>query len=290
LYLKESYNIQTFFIPPSFPAGLYEQLRTIIHVQFDDNYFQTQRQIKTIEEIDLIRRACRLTSAALLHARKILQDCSVDDNQRLCHRGKILTSEILRKKIEYFCLQRGGICQDTIVSCSQQSAHPHHPGAGALSANNFIVIDLFPHLKTTPYYGDMTRTFLKGTASYGQKQMMSCVRDCQAQVIRQIKPGVNTHDLMTFAENYFEQCGFGLKKSKKGFEGFIHSLGHGIGLSLHEPPSIGHNSTVLEPNMVFTVEPGLYFRTIGGVRIEDVVQVTPDGCRLLSHCPYQWQL
>ncbi|MDR0647421.1 MAG: aminopeptidase P family protein [Puniceicoccales bacterium] len=291
LYLQKAYGVSVFIVPDDFPAHLYETLKKLVPIKFDTDYFQTQRQFKSEAEVEHIKAACQLTSQAILYARAILKKSCADTTQSLLYyRGKILTSERLRSAIESYCLKKGGYCAGTIVSCAQQAADPHCEGMGPLYANEFIVIDVFPRLNQSGYYGDMTRTFLKGVASMRQKQLFSCVQTCQRELIGRIRPGVNTRDLMQFAQDYFEQNGFGLRKTNDVCEGFIHSVGHGLGLGLHEYPSVGINAVVLEPNMVFTIEPGLYFRDGGGVRIEDVVQVTSTGCQLLSRCPYQWIL
>ncbi|MDR0393206.1 MAG: aminopeptidase P family protein [Puniceicoccales bacterium] len=291
LYLQKEYDVSSFIIPDDFPAHLYETLKKLVPIKFDTVYFQTQRQFKSASEVEQIKTACQLTSQAILYARAILKKSCTEATQPFLHyQGKVLTSERLRGAIECYCLKKGGHCAGTIVSCSQQAADPHCEGTGPLYANEFIVIDVFPRLNQSGYYGDMTRTFLKGVASIRQKQLFSCVQACQRELIGRIRPGVNTKDLMQFAQNYFERNGFGLRKTNGVCEGFIHSVGHGLGLGLHEYPSVGINSVVLEPNMVFTVEPGLYFHDLGGVRIEDVVQVTSMGCQLLSRCPYQWIL
>ncbi len=285
--LQEQYNISSFVIPDNFPAALYEQIRRY-NVQFDPHYFQTQRKIKNQQETEHVQAACHLTAQSILHAKAILQESQIGAHEQLYYQGQVLTSERLRSEIECFCLQANGHCEGTIVSCGQEAANPHCEGNGPLYANEFIVIDVFPRLNQ--YYGDMTRTFLKGQASQEQRQMLACVQQCQQEIIKRIKPGVDARTCMQFAQTFFEQNGYGLKKTERGYEGFIHSVGHGVGIDLHEYPSIANSSIQLEPNMVFTVEPGLYFEKLGGVRIEDVVQVTDDGCKLLSHCPYDWIL
>lgn len=285
-YLQQQYAIDRFVVPNDFPATVYAQCYQTVPLGFDAAAFETMRAIKTASEIDEIRKACKVTADILGYAKSILHHSTVHNHQ-LEYDGSMLTSERLRTLMEQYGFNHGACAEDTIVAGGEQAVHPHHRGEGPLYEGQLIVLDCFPYLKQSGYYGDMTRTVVKGYAKSEQMRMYQCVRDCQQALIERIHPGVLTSDLMQFALDFFERAGFGLKQTAMGCEGFIHSVGHGLGLGLHEYPSVGAQAIALEAGMVITVEPGLYFHTIGGVRIEDDVVVTPTGCERLSDCSYE---
>ena len=282
-FLKEIYAIDRFVVPDDFPASLYAEVAPRVPMTFDTAFFERQRVVKTSAEISEIRKACGLTAAALKEAVRMLRNSVVEDGV-LYLEEKPLTSERLRAMMEIYCLERGGVANGTIVACGKDAAYPHCAGSGSLRAGETIVIDVFPYLKASHFYGDMTRTIVKGHATSEQKRMYEAVFDCQRVLLKRLQPGVLTSDLMTFALRFFEDRGYGLKCTENGTEGFIHSVGHGIGLDIHEYPPVGSKPIALQPGMVITVEPGLYFPSIGGVRIEDDVLITEDGCEVLTSC------
>jgi Xaa-Pro aminopeptidase len=282
-FLKDTYEIDRFVVPNDFPAAIYAEISKQVPVVFDASFFEQQRAIKTKAEIAEIRKACTLTTNVLQEAIRILRESTVEEGV-LYFEDEILTSERLRAMMEIYCLERGGVADGTIVACGKDGAYPHCVGNGALHADELIVIDVFPYLKTSHFYGDMTRTVVKGHATEAQKKIYQAVLDCQTALLEQLHPGVLTSDLQTFALRFFEERGYGVKHTEKGTEGFIHSVGHGIGLDIHEYPSVGSQPIALKSGMVITVEPGLYFHTVGGVRIEDDVLITNDGCEILTAC------
>ncbi len=288
-YLQKEFYIDTFIIPYHFPAKIYSEIFTHVPILFDQSSFNKQRAIKTTTEVNEIKTACQLTASTIDYAKSILRKCT-NLNGILHFNNEVLTSERLRSLMEIFCLQNGGISKGTIIACGQDAVNPHCQGYGPLYANELIVIDFFPRLKNSHYYGDMTRTVIVGKSSNQQEKLYQCVLQCQHELILRIKSGISVKTLMEFAVQFFEQSGYGLKKSENGCEGFIHSVGHGLGLDLHEYPSVSYNDIILEAGMVITIEPGLYFYDIGGVRIEDDVLVTEDGCEILSKCDYNLTL
>lgn len=288
-FLQRQFDVATFIVPDDFPASIYAQIVDQIPIEFDAAAFNQQRACKTDDEKAEIKKACQLASRTITFAKDILQTSDVKDGA-LFFDNQPLTSEALRGRMEIYCLEHGGYATDTIVAGGQDATNPHCVGHGVLRANQLIVIDFFPRLQHSHYYGDMTRTFIKGKASKEQADMYCCVQDCQRALIAQVKAGVLTSTLMAFATQFFEERGYGLKQSEQGYQGFIHSVGHGLGLNLHEYPSISTRPIRLEPGMVITIEPGLYFNEVGGVRIEDDVYVTEDGCELLSRCNYDFEL
>jgi len=152
-------------------------------------------------------------------------------------------------------------------------------------------VDIFPRVSATGYFGDMTRTFLRGRASDRQRELVEAVRAAQLAALRKVRAGVDGRLVHRKVIEVFESRGFRTKIGKGGSTGFFHGTGHGVGLAIHEPPRMNMTANiVLKKGSVVTVEPGLYYPGLGACRIEDVVQVTAGPPRLLSSYPYDWEL
>ena len=168
-----------------------------------------------------------------------------------------------------------------------QAAEPHERGHGPIQKNVPIVIDIFPRSKKSGYFADMSRTVCIGTPPSEAQKMYDAVLGAQELAISMVRPGLACRAIQEAVEQFFIDAGFVTSGEGKEFayaEGFVHSIGHGVGLQIHEPPRFGKKSEdVLLPGEVVTVEPGLYYKDIGGVRIEDMVLVTEDGCRNLTN-------
>ena len=165
-----------------------------------------------------------------------------------------------------------------IISSGVQASMPHHKGSGPLHAHKPLVCDLFFRSRSNRYFADMTRTYVKGTPSDDVRKMHMAVAAAQMAAFAQIRPGVAAADVHAAAAQEITDAGFDV-----GEQGFIHGLGHGLGLQLHELPNVGPNSKdILEAGHVITVEPGLYYKEHGGVRLEDVVVVTEHGFENLT--------
>ncbi len=168
-----------------------------------------------------------------------------------------------------------------IVAGGEQAAEPHEFGTGPLSANSTIVIDIFPRSKVTGYYADMSRTVCIGASSLELQKMYNAVLGAQELAVSMVRPGVRCARIHEAVEKFFKDKGYvtsGKGKEFKFAEGFVHGLGHGVGLNIHEAPFINKNSEeMLEAGDVITIEPGLYYNNIGGVRLEDLLVVTDTG-------------
>jgi Xaa-Pro aminopeptidase len=147
-----------------------------------------------------------------------------------------------------------------------------------LAANSPIVIDIFPRNKSSRYFADMTRTVLKGEAPIDVKEIYEAVCLAQAEGLRAIRAGVYGKEVHSRVSEVFRDQGY---PETEG-QGFTHSTGHGVGLDVHEKPSLGEAGEILPESCVVTVEPGLYYPDIGGVRMEDMVVVKKDGCDNLT--------
>jgi Xaa-Pro aminopeptidase len=186
-----------------------------------------------------------------------------------------LTESAVAFEISSVIGELGGVLSfPSLVQSGPNSALPHlEPSNRKLAPGDFILLDF--GAAYDGYKADTTRMAVVGPPSEQQREMHQVVLDAHDAAIAAVRPGVTTGDVDAAARDVIERAGYG--------ERFFHRVGHGLGLEGHEDPSLDPGSrTVLEPGMVFTVEPGVYIPGFGGVRIEDDVAVTADGCRLLT--------
>ncbi|MGI8650861.1 MAG: M24 family metallopeptidase [Rubrobacter sp.] len=261
-----------------------------IEVNPDGGYFTGLRRQKTKEEISYITEAQRATEAATAHAADVLRASDVANDGTLAWNGETLTSEILRAEIDIHLLRNSFVAVNTIAAGGSQAADPHERGSGPLKAGEMIICDVFPSGALSHYYADMTRTFIKGEPSDEARRMYEVVLESQEVALGMIRAGVNGKDVHTAVSEVIHTAGYKTlvhdqQPGKPLTEGFFHGTGHGVGLDLHEGPSLGTQNVELKPGDVVTVEPGVYDPEIGGVRIEDLVVVTKDGCDNLTRSP-----
>jgi Xaa-Pro aminopeptidase len=248
-----------------------------------------ERAIKSEREQAAVAEGNRASAAGIRAVEQVLRRAAIKSGY-LYFEGRKLTSERLRREADVACLYRGAVAAHTIVAGGDQACDPHCSGKGPLRANELIIVDVFPRVTATGYFGDMTRTFLKGRASTAQRRLVAAVREAQRMAIGSIKAGLNGSTVHRKVEEFFAREGFPTGKREKGHEGFFHGTGHGLGLEIHEYPRLGRTGGRLRAGMVTTVEPGLYYRGLGGCRIEDVVAVTGRGSEMLSRCHYRWEI
>jgi Xaa-Pro aminopeptidase len=185
-------------------------------------------------------------------------------------------------------LRAGGVPAGTIVAGGDQACDPHERGYGALYADSLIILDVFPRDAKTGYFGDMTRTVLRGRASEAQRKLWETVKAGQALALKRVKAGVDGMTIHKAIQELFAARGFPTEVRNGRRVGFFHGTGHGLGLEIHEHPRL--QKVVLKDRQVLTVEPGLYYPGVGGAREEDVVVVTKTGCRILSRFPKQLEI
>jgi Xaa-Pro aminopeptidase len=289
--LAKDFKQTRFTVPHDFPAGVFDQLYELgLDLEIADGALFPAREIKTPVEAAAIREGNRLSALGFAAAEKILRASKIT-GRALRHRGKIVTSEMLKFAVEVAILEAGGVSSNTIVAGGDQACDPHERGSGPLRAHDLIILDIFPRVTKTGYHGDMTRTFLRGRASDAQRALVAAVRAAQLAALKMIRAGVNGRAVHHKCVEVFAVRGFATKHTPKGSVGFFHGTGHGLGLAVHEPPRMSPTIDYpLKKNSVVTVEPGLYYPGLGGCRIEDVVQVTAAAPRMLSRYPYNWEL
>lgn len=287
-----SLKISHIKVPYSFPAILAFELKNLKFIiePHEQHIFFQEREIKSQFEVNAIKAASKACAAGLFTAETILKAAKVQSG-KLYFKGKPLTSESLRTSIEIACLEQGAIAMNTIVAGGNEACDPHCRGSKILRANELIIIDIFPKSKSTGYYADMTRTFLKGKLSEPQKKIVHAVLEAQKLAISKIKNGAICKTIHEAVQQYFEKKGFKTKKVGNHYEGFFHGTGHSLGLEIHETPRINALTVnSLKTGNVITIEPGLYYPGIGGCRIEDTIWVKKEGCSLLSDYHYKWHI
>lgn len=289
VFLKK-HRVRQLQVPSDFPVRYYLPLRRAgFRIELKPAPFYGERILKKPGEIKAILESLRATEQAVGEAIKILK-ASVIKGKRLFYRGKILTSERLKLAIHQHLLQAGCIAEHTIVACADQSIDPHQRGSGPLYAHQPIVMDVFPRSERTLYYGDFTRTVVRGKASPQLKKMYAAVQEGQKIAFRMIRSGIAGKKIHATIQKRFSQLGFQTGGKDDRMQGFFHSTGHGLGLEIHEPPRISMGNDILKAGQVVTVEPGLYYKGVGGVRLEDVVVVTQKGCRVLTKFPQRLEI
>ncbi len=247
------------------------------------------RELKDAVEIAAIESAQRANERAMQAAVDLVAGARVGHDGLLYDGEVVLTSERLRSVIEASLLADNCTGADTITASGPDSAEPHNSGEGPIHAGQPIVIDVFPFNNKLRYYADMTRTISKGTPNHEIVRMYNLTREALDLALGLIRPGVTGRSVYEAVCRLYEEHGYAtfLRENKMPETGFVHSLGHGVGLEVHEGPHLGRAENVLRENEVITVEPGLYVPGLGGVRLEDMVVVTADGCRNLTEFPRQ---
>jgi Xaa-Pro aminopeptidase len=258
-------------VPPNFPIALANAMSEYCIVVVDGGTIQSMRAKKSKIELILMNNVQKVTEKAMDRAISLIRSSSVKKGILYIDQ-KPLTSEQVKFSLHSLLLEHGCSAVDTIVSCGEDTAIPHMSGRGPLKSDEPIVIDLFPVEEKSGYYADMTRTVVKGEPSKDIREMYDALREAKKLGISRVKAGVSGADIHLAVVDFFNERGY-----ETDTRGFIHNLGHGVGLQVHELPTIGPAGKALESGNVITIEPGLYYPGIGGVRLEDIGAVTARG-------------
>lgn len=278
-------GVRTLQVPGTFPVEHADGLRERgYRLSVKPAPFFEERPIKTEAEVTAIRRSMQRTEAALGAAIQAIRDAEVRGGL-LWWQGEVLTSERLKRFLAMALLADGMVAQHTIVACGNDGCDPHHQGAGPLRAGETIILDVFPQDAESRYFADITRTVVKGKAPEEVRRMYQAVLEAQAVALERIRGGAEGEQIHREVQAALERHGFATGEVGGRRQGFFHGTGHGIGLEIHELPRIAQRPMTLAPGHVVTVEPGLYYPGVGGVRIEDVVVVTATGCENLTTFP-----
>ena len=282
-------------VPPYFFLGLAENLRALGIELLVEPELRERRRAKRPDEIDALQATQVATEDAWAKGVDALRRATAKKDGTLELDGTSFTAERLRAIVESRLLELGCVSEGAIIAPGTQAADPHMLGSGPLHVGEAIVMDIFPQHRQTRYFADMTRTVSKGEPSAEIVKMYKVVMRAQDVGIKAVRAGVTGREVHELVEDVIWGAGYdtlrpGQQRSKNGGapRGFIHSTGHGLGLEIHEAPSLGRTGTrPLVVGDVVTVEPGIYIPEIGGVRLEDTVVVSENGSRNLTRAPRQ---
>jgi Xaa-Pro aminopeptidase len=277
-------------VPRSFPLGLSMELDALgVRLDLGPDPFWPERERKRPDEVRAIEQSLRAAEAGLLAGIEALKACRIR-NGWLWRDGRRFTAEDLRSTINTRLMGDGYIPAHTICAPGDQAVDPHEEGHGPIRASSPVVMDVFPRSEKTGYFGDLTRTVVRGRASFALHEVYAIVHEGVRLGHRMVGDGVQGLDVHKAIQDLFERQGYKTGVKDGRVQGFFHGTGHGVGLEIHEAPSIGKRASVLRAGHVVTVEPGLYYLGLGGVRIEDMALVTPSGSRCLTQVPKQLEV
>lgn len=278
-------------------AGIFAKLAKEFAIAVPRDGLFPARMIKRPDEIEKIAALGALTESIMQKvfdaiAKMEIRDGKIFDQKGLLgEKQSFLTAEAVRSFMNYEFVRGGALCPDAIIASGNQAVDPHCIGFGPLLANVPIVFDIFPRSMENLYWYDTTRTVIKGKATPEARRLYEAVQKTQALQLSLVKSEASGNDIHEAGKKMLADYGYATGfqkavidgKTEIRMQGFFHGTGHGVGVDIHEEPRITAKKTgVLKPGMVITIEPGLYYYGIGGVRIEDTVVVTKDGHRNLS--------
>jgi Xaa-Pro aminopeptidase len=271
-------------VPPEFPVSVADHLRENgVKVRVDADAFVTRRRQKSAQQLEGIRRAQKAADAAMARAAELIR--RLDDG---------LTAETVRAEMQAICEEHGcELPDDVIVAHGGQAADGHEPGHGEIAADEPVVVDIWPRDKTSRCWADMTRTFVAGGAEPPEElaRYWQLTRASLDRIYPMVRAGADCRAIYEASCEPYVDAGLPTQLTKEPGtvldEGYFHGLGHGVGLEVHERPNLGRTPDTLLAGDVITLEPGCYRQGFGGVRLEDLVVVTEDGCETLTDFPYE---
>lgn len=273
----------------SLPLIFAEMVRRAgIEIECDLEMGVLERRRKDEQEIEWLREAQKVTEGAMQMACQLVARAAARADGVLMHEGQPLTSERVKAAIDHWLLDRGYLNPESIVAGGPTGADCHDFGSGELKTGQPVIVDIFPRNRETLYNGDCTRTVVHGEISDELKKMHAAVREAKASAAAAVKAGVTGEAVHEATKEAIVRCGYAvssLEDEADDFCALTHGTGHGIGLDVHEPPLLDMKGPELLLGDAVTIEPGLYRKDMGGVRVEDIVIVTEDGCLNLNQLP-----
>lgn len=282
-------------VPHTFPAGHLDRIRQEgIELTVDQPTFDARRRVKTAQQLDGIRRAQHAAEAGLATGIALLRSASNNEGT-LWLDGKVLTVERVKQAMGITFAERGCTAEEFVVAPGPQGAAGHDMGHGPIPFGVPVVFDLWPRDDASSCFADMTRTVVVGPASDQVREWHRVTREALAAATAFVRAGVECRDVFDTVCDVYEAAGYRTQRTKEAGQvldsGFFHGLGHGVGLEVHEGPYMGLlPAGPLRVGDVITLEPGCYDPAVGGVRLEDLVLVTADGCEVLTEFSYDLEV
>lgn len=278
-------KIKNIIVPANFGAQYYTAFKKLGYsIIVKPDPFYEKRLIKTVEEKNHIRHAILQVEKSLKEALLILEKSKIK-KEKIYYGKQLVTSEFLQNFINTKLMERGCLASHTIIASGVQGSLPHHSGSGPIIPHTPIIFDIFPKDSKTRYWADMTRTFVKGKPSNQIKKMYRAVKEANEAASSHVRAGIHSSKIHEIASECLKKYGFKTGKLNGKMQGFIHGTGHGLGLDIHELPSVSQRGSVLKKGNVITIEPGLYYEKVGGIRLEDDLFVTQTGSEQLTKFP-----
>lgn len=276
-------GIEAAVVPPLFPLFVADRLRAGgVALTVDAEVFADRRRVKAGAELAGVRRAQAVADKAMALAKQLVHELRPG-----------LTSEAVRDAMRALCNEHGcDLPEAVIASHGAQAADGHSPGSGEIERGESVVVDIFPRDRTSRCWADMTRTFVAGGGEPSEqlRRDWELTREALELATAEVRAGADTTRVWEVSCEPFEAAGVPtLRTAPDGatlLEGYTHTVGHGVGLEVHEAPAIGLAPSTLVAGDVVTVEPGCYRPGLSGVRLEDLLLVREDGAELLTSFPY----
>ena len=287
-------GIDEAIVAAEFPLALADRLRADgVVLTVDEAAIELRRRAKTEVELDGIRLAQRAAEAGMAAASDLLARSRPNADGRLEVDGQPLLAEDVRAVLRRACAENGAPAPADVIVASVWQGGGHEPGSGPLPAGLPIHVDVWPRHEETACWADMARTFVVGEPAREQAERLAEIDSLSLRALTEakenVRPGITGRELFDASCELFESAGYPTQRTSGPAEdeGFQWALGHGVGLEVHEAPSVGlAGRDPFVVGDVIALEPGLAVDGLGGVVFEDLVIVTEDGCEVLTDFPY----
>jgi Xaa-Pro aminopeptidase len=286
-FLKDEFSGKTLGVPDDFPASLLVMLQQMGYtIKVVRDLVREARARKSSKEIRTIKKAGDATTGAITKVVEMVKNSTIGANNILMHKGNPLTVGMIKLALEHFLLDKGAeSSEDAIIAVGNKAFDWHYLGVfgDKFKSGVPIIMDVFPRLKLERYISDVTRTVVRGPVPKRVQAMFDAVSAAAGASVDALTDGTIIDDVNLACVNTLKQHGFDSRRlNPAAKDGMTHGLGHGIGLEVHELPSMYSREESFLEGHVMAIEPGVYLKSIGGVRIENDYAVTKGKAKRLT--------